>query len=228
MQVNIIVVKDMVQLDITGPYEVLARAPGWRVDLVAATLEPVRTDRGLSILPTQTRASAPPCDILVVPGGGGIDDAMLDEDWIDYVGREAKRAKYVFGICTGSLLLAAAGVLTGRRAGAHWQARDLLAQFGVAPSNDRMTIDGKFYTSGGVTSGIDMALRVVADAAGESTARKIQLAVEYDPAPPFPGGTPFTSPPEIVSAVLEASRGRRAEREAKVARAAARLRSRQP
>lgn len=227
MQVNIIIVKDMVQLDITGPYEVLARAPGWTVDLVAATLEPVRTDRGLSILPTQTRASAPPCDILVVPGGGGIDDAMLDEDWLDYVGREAERAKYVFGICTGSLLLAAAGVLTGRRAGAHWQARDLLAQFGATPSNDRMTIDGKFYTSGGVTSGIDMALRVVADAAGESTARKIQLAVEYDPAPPFPGGTPFTSPPEIVSAVLEASRGRRADREAKVARAAARLRSRQ-
>lgn len=226
MQINIIIVKDMVQLDITGPYEVLARAPGWTIDLVAASLEPVRTDRGLTIVPTQSRASARPSDILVVPGGAGVDDAMLDDEWIGYVRREAEKAKYVFGICTGSLLLAAAGLLVGRRAGAHWQARDLLAHFGAIPSDERMTVDGKFYTSGGVTSGIDMALRVVADVAGATTAQKIQLAIEYDPAPPFPGGTPFTSPPEIVKAVLEGSRQRRADREAKVTRAASRLRGR--
>lgn len=224
MQVNILLIENMVQLDITGPFEVLARTPGWTVDLVAATQEPVRTDRGLTILPTQTRASASPSDILVVPGGTGIDDAMLDEEWIAYVRHEAARARYVFGICTGSLLLAAAGMLAGRRAGAHWQARDLLTQFGVTPSDARMTVDGKFYTSGGVTSGIDMALRVVADAASETTARKIQLAIEYDPEPPFVGGTPFSSPPEIVSAVIEASRARRADREAKVARTVAQMR----
>ncbi len=223
MQVNIIVVRDMVQLDITGPFEVLARVPGWSVDLVAVSMEPVRTDRGLTILPTQTRASARASDILVVPGGTGIDYAMLEKEWIAYARREAERAKYVFGICTGSLLLAAAGVLAGRRAGAHWQARDLLAKFGVVPSDDRMTVDGKFYTSGGVTSGIDMALRVVGDVAGIDVARRIQLAIEYDPAPPFVGGTPFTSPPEIVAAVLEGSRKRRADREAMVAEAAARL-----
>jgi cyclohexyl-isocyanide hydratase len=213
MQINIIVVNDMCQLDTTGAFEVLARVPGWTVDLVGASMEPVRTDRGLTILPTQTRESAKPSDILVVPGGAGIDYAMLDHSWIAYAQGEAVKAKYVFSVCTGSLLLAAAGLLTGRRAGGHWQARDLLARFGVTPSDARLTMDGKFYTSGGVSAGIDMALRLVADVAGEQTARKIQLAIEYDPAPPFPGGTPFTSPPEIVKAVLDGTRQRRADRE---------------
>lgn len=225
MQVNIVIVPDMVQLDITGPFEVLARTPGWNVDLVAASMDPVRTDRGLTILPTQTRETAKPSDILVIPGGTGIDTAMLDEAWLAYVRREAERAKYVFGICTGSLLLGAAGLLHGRRAGGHWQARDFLARFGVTPSHERLTVDGKFYTSGGVTSGIDMALRVVADIAGEDTARKIQLGIEYDPAPPFSGGTPFTSPPHIVAAVTEASRARRTKREAMVEQAALALKA---
>jgi cyclohexyl-isocyanide hydratase len=223
MQVNVILVPDMVQLDIAGPFEVLARVPGWTVDLVAASTEPVRTDRGLTIVPTRIRDNAPASDILVVPGGTGVDRAMLDDAWLAYMRRETDAATYVFGICTGSLLLAAAGVLAGRRAGAHWQARDLLAAFGVTPSDARMTVDGKFYTSGGVTSGIDMALKVVADAAGEATARRIQLAIEYDPEPPFVGGTPFTSPADIVAAVRSASAGRRAEREAMVAQAAARM-----
>jgi cyclohexyl-isocyanide hydratase len=203
---------------------VLARVPGWTVSLVAATMEPVRTDRGLRLVPDATRETALASDLLVVPGGTGVDAAMLDPAWISYVQREAARAEYVFGVCTGSLLLAAAGLLKGRRAGGHWQARDLLAKFGVTPSNDRMTVDGKFYTSGGVTSGIDAALRVVGDLQGETTARKIQLAIEYDPQPPFPGGTPFTSPPEIVQAVLADSRHRRAERESMVAQAADNLR----
>jgi cyclohexyl-isocyanide hydratase len=213
VQINIIIVNDMCQLDTTGAFEVLARIPGWTVDLVAASMEPVRTDRGLTILPTQARQSAKASDILVVPGGPGIDYAMLDDSWIAFVQREAAKAKYVFSVCTGSLLLAAAGLLTGRRAGGHWQARDLLARFGVTPSDARLTVDGKFYTSAGVTSGIDMALLVVADIVGDETARRIQLSIEYDPAPPFPGGTPFTSPPEIVKAVLDASRQRRADRE---------------
>jgi cyclohexyl-isocyanide hydratase len=225
MQINLIVVNDMCQLDATGAFEVLARVPRWTVDLVGSSMEAVRTDRGLSILPTQTRESARPSDILVVSGGVGIDHAMLDEGWITYTRREAAKAKHVFSVCTGSLLLAAAGLLTGRRAGGHWQARDLLARFDVIPSDTRLTMDGKFYTSGGVSAGIDMALRLVADVEGEETARKIQLAIEYDPAPPFPGGTPFTSPPEIVKAVLDDSRQRRADRERIIATASRRLRA---
>ncbi len=226
MQINIVTVKDMVQLDITGPYEVLARTPGWTIDLVSETTAPVRTDRGLTLLPTQTRESAKPSDILVVPGGAGIDAILLDDAWLDYVRREGERAKYVFGICTGSMLLAAAGLLNGKKAGAHWQARDLLAKFGVSVSDERMTVDGKYYTSGGVTSGIDMALRVVADAAGEQVARKIQLAIEYDPAPPFAGGTPKTSPKEIVDAVLEDGKKRRAAREELTTKSAHKMRVR--
>jgi cyclohexyl-isocyanide hydratase len=219
--VNMVLVKDMVQLDLTGPFEVLSRVPGWNVELVAASLEPVRTDRGLTILPTVTRSAAKLPDLFVVPGGTGIDAAMVDSEWVRFARDQADAAQHVFGICTGSLLLAAAGLLTGRKAGAHWQARDLLARFGAIPSHDRMVIDGKYYTSGGVTSGIDMALRVVGDIAGKETAQKIQLQLEYDPAPPFPGGTPFTSPPHIIDAVRQAAVQRRASREKLVEQAAA-------
>ena len=223
-QVNIVMVPRMVQLDITGPFEVLARVPDWSVALVAATPEPVRTDRGLRITPDTTREAAVPADLLVVPGGTGVDFAMLDPQWIEFIRRQAAAAEHVFGICTGSLLLGAAGLLQGRRAGGHWQARDLLTQFGATPSDARVTVDGKYYTSGGVTSGIDVALRVVADLEGEAVARRIQLAIEYDPHPPFPGGTPDTSPAAIVQDVLTQSRARRTEREELVARAAAQLR----
>lgn len=225
MQVNIILAPEMVQLDLTGPFEVLARVPGWRVDLVAASREPVRTDGGLTILPTVTRDSAAPANLLVVPGGEGAFLAMADPAWIAFVRRQAAGAGHVVGVCTGSILLAAAGLLTGRHAGCHWQARDFLAQFGAVPSAERITVDGRFYTSGGVTSGIDMALRVVADLAGRDTAQRIQLQIEYDPAPPFPGGTPAASPPEIVEAVIQASAARRAARARLVAQAAANLRS---
>lgn len=223
--VNMILVKDMVQLDLTGPFEVLARVPGWTIELVGASLDPVRTDRGLTILPTVTREIAQQPSLFVVPGGTGIDEVMVDPHWVRFVRNQAKAAGHVFGICTGSLLLAAAGLLRGRRAGAHWQARDLLARFGAIPSDERMVVDGKYYTSGGVTSGIDMALRLVGDLAGPETAQKIQLQIEYDPAPPFPGGTPFTSPPDIVAAVKQASMQRRAARERRVAEAVDALRA---
>lgn len=223
-QVNFLLVPDMVQLDLTGPYEILARVPHWQMNLVAADLEPVRTDHGLVVLPTHSRENAPPPDILVIPGGPGIDAAMLDPQWIAYVQTASAQAHRVFAICTGSLLLGAAGLLAGRRAGAHWQARDLLQHFGATVSPARLTRDGKFYTSGGVTSGIDLALQVVADLAGEERARCIQLALEYDPAPPFTGGTPATARPDILARVEAEGRARRASREARVlAAVAARL-----
>lgn len=223
MHCNIIAVPDMVQLDMTGPYEVLSRTPGWTVELVAATLDPIRADRGLRLLPDVTREHVRPSGILLIPGGGGIDAAMLDPEWLRFVRREAARARYVVSVCTGSLLLGAAGLLKGRRAGGHWQSRSMLAQFGARVSDDRVTVDGNIYSSGGITSGIDIALRLVGDVAGETVARSIQLAMEYDPAPPYRGGTPFTSPPDIVQAVISASEARQAKRAELVSQAAANL-----
>ncbi len=214
----------MTQLDLTGPYEVIARLPGWRTEVVGKTIHPVKTDRGLVITPSVAFAEAPQFDLLIIPGGPGTDDAILDAETVEFVRRQGAAAKHVFGICTGSLLLGAAGLLKGKRAGGHWAARDLLTQFGAEVSDARMTKDGNIYTAGGVTSGIDMALQVVADLAGEDVAMGIQLQIEYDPAPPFNAGTPFVAPPEIVAKARSTGAPRRAIRAAAVETAAETLR----
>ncbi|WP_414449697.1 DJ-1/PfpI family protein [Burkholderia sp. 22PA0099] len=214
---------DMTQLDLTGPLEVLGRLPGWRVEIVAPSRAPVRTDKGLVIQPDADFAGASAYDLFVVPGGPGTDEAMLDPRIVGFVRERALAAKYIFGICTGSLLLGAAGLLNGRRSGGHWQARDLLSRFGAIPSDERLTIDGNLYTSGGVTAGIDMALRVAAEVAGEDVAQQIQLQIEYDPEPPFQAGTPFVAPRAIVERALQATAVRRAIRVAAVEKAAQRL-----
>lgn len=221
MHVNFVLFEGLTQLDMTGPYEVLANAPGFTVDFVAKTLDPVRCDRGLRFVPTQTLASAPPCDLLVVPGGPGTDDAILDPDWVAFTRRQGLAAQYLFGICTGSLLLGAAGLLRGRRASSHWRARELLPRFGAIRSDERLCVDGNVYTAGGVTSGIDMGLKVVAALCGEDVAKRIQLQIEYDPKPPFPGGTPDTSEPAVVAQYLAMSQARFERRSAAVDRAAA-------
>lgn len=221
MHVNFLLFPGLTQLDLTGPYEVLVRAPDFRIDFVAKTLEPVRSDRGLVLLPTTTLAAAQPCDLLVVPGGPGTDDAMLDPAWIAFTREQARTARFLFGICTGSLLLGAAGLLTGKRSACHWQAREFLHRFGALPSEERMCIDGNIFTSGGVTSGIDMAIKVVALLCDEAAAKQIQLQIEYDPEPPFPGGTPRTSEPAIVERCLAATRARYDIRATAVAQAAA-------
>jgi cyclohexyl-isocyanide hydratase len=141
-----------------------------------------------------------------------------------FVREQATKARWIFGICTGSLLLGAAGLLKGRRSGGHWLARDLLSQFGATVADDRMVIDGNIFTSGGVTAGIDMAFRVVAEIAGEEAAKSIQLQLEYDPEPPFHSGTPFTASPATLAAQREAGAARRKIREEAVAKAAAALR----
>ncbi len=217
---NILLFEGLTQLDMTGPYEVLAAAPGFSIDFVAKSPEPVRSDRGLCFVPTRTLASALPCDLLVVPGGPGTDDAILDPDWVAFTRRQALGARYVFGICTGSLLLGAAGLLRGRRAASHWRARELLAHFGAVPTEARLCVDGNVFTAGGVTSGIDMALKVVATLCGDEAAKLIQLQIEYDPEPPFPGGTPRTSEPAIVQRYLAQSQARFEQRSAKVRQAA--------
>lgn len=221
MQVNFLLFPALTQLDLTGPFEVLARAPGFKIDFVSPTMDPIRSDRGLSMIPTATFATAGPCDILVVPGGPGTDDALVDPAWVEFTASQAADAQFILGVCTGSLLLGAAGLLHGKRAACHWQAREFLASFGAIPDDARTCIDGNIITSGGVTSGIDMALRAVAVMLDEDAAKQIQLQIEYDPEPPFEGGTPRTSPDYIVKRCLEATRERHALRSQAVARAAA-------
>ena len=222
-RINMLLFKGLTQLDLTGPFEILVRMSGAKIELVGEDTAAVSCGRSLSITPTTTRDKADRADLLVVPGGSGVDDAILDPGWVNFVRDQAQSARWVFGICTGSLLLGAAGLLRGRRATGHWQARDLLGHFGATVSDERMVVDGNIFTAGGVTAGIDMALRVVAELRGDEAAKRIQLQIEYDPQPPFRSGSPFVASAETIKAQREAGAERRRVREAAVARAAAAL-----
>ena len=200
----------LTQLDLTGPYEVLARTPNTIVDLVARTREPVTSDRGLTIMPTTTYAECPPLDVLMVPGGPGQQDLMDDEEALSFLRRQAAGAQYVTSVCTGSLVLGAAGLLKGRRATCHWNALAHLKLLGAIPVSERVVVDGNVVTGAGVTSGIEFALRLAAILEGEQTARELQLQIEYDPAPPYDCGSPKVAPPEMVAA-LQARGGKLAE-----------------
>lgn len=204
------------QLDLTGPYEVMARVPG-RVDLIAKTMEPVVSDRGLTILPTATFADHPPLDVLCIPGGPGTDDLLSDDETLAFVRKVAKSAKWVTSVCTGALLLGAAGLLRGKRATTHWLSHDMLEAFGAIPTEGRVVRDGNVITGGGVTAGIDFALWLVGEELGREAAEQIQLAIEYRPEPPF-------MPSEAVTkSVLDAAPTKLAGRRAAVDAAAARL-----
>ncbi|AIB11115.1 AraC family transcriptional regulator [Azospirillum argentinense] len=192
---------NVTQLDLTGPYEVLARVPGAKVHLLWKTLDPVRSDTGLTILPTATLAEAPPLDLLLVPGGSGINALLTDEEVLTFLAERAAGTRYLSGICTGSLVLAAAGLLEGRRAGTHWASRDFLSSFGAVPVAKRVVVDGTLFTGGGVTAGIDVALRIVGELFGADAAKRIQLSIEYDPQPPFNAGSPDGAG-EVVTADL--------------------------
>lgn len=222
-RIGFVLFPDLTQLDLTGPYEVLARMPGAETHLVAKTMDPVRTELGLTILPTVDFANCPPLDLICVPGGPGINQAVEDAELVAFVQRMAKDAGYVTSVCTGSLVLGAAGLLRGRTATTHWMSVDMLAAFGATPSGDRVVIDGNVITGGGVTSGIDFALRVVEQIKGRGTAEALQLALHYDPEPPFVGGSPARSPKAVVDAVTLAASARQTERQAAVDRAAAKL-----
>ena len=199
--IGMLIFPRMTQLDMTGPYEVLARLPGTSVELVARTLEPVATDRGMKILPTVTYATCPPFDVLMVPGGPGQQDLMEDAAALEFLRQAAAGAKFVTSVCTGSLLLAAAGLLKGKRATSHWAAIDNLALLGAIPVREKVVVDGNVVTGAGVTSGIDFALTLAAILDGETVAREIQLQIEYDPAPPFDSGSPATARIETVATV---------------------------
>ena len=189
----------LTQLDLTGPYDVLARLPETTVHLVAATVDPVESETGMRILPSTTFADCPPLDVLLVPGGL-VAEAMEDAPAAAFLAAQGARAAFVTAVCTGSLILGAAGLLRGYRATSHWGARDVLARLGAEPVEARVVVDRNRVTGGGVTSGIDFALRLAAILRGEEVARGIQLFLEYDPDPPFDSGSPERALPETVAA----------------------------
>jgi cyclohexyl-isocyanide hydratase len=200
-RVGMLIFPRLTQLDMTGPYEVLARLPDTTVDLVGRTREPVTTDRGMQIVPTTTYAHCPPLDVIMVPGGPGQQDLMEDEEALAFLRAQAEGARFVTSVCTGSLVLAAAGLLKGKRATCHWAAIDNLALLGAVPTRERVVVDGNVVTGAGVASGIDFALKLAAILDGEEVARQIQLQIEYDPDPPFRSGSPDVATPETVAAV---------------------------
>jgi cyclohexyl-isocyanide hydratase len=213
-QVGMVLFPGLTQLDLTGPYEVLSRVPGVAMHLVAATLSPIRSDTGLSILPTTTFAECPPLDVVCVPGGPGVNDAMLDAELVEFLARQASAARYVTSVCSGALVLGAAGVLRGRHAATHWASVEFLDTFGATSSHQRVCVDGNVITGGGVTAGIDFGLYLASVLAGEETAQRIQLSLEYAPEPPFNAGSPRTAPAAVVEAYRAGAAsvlGRRAE-----------------
>jgi cyclohexyl-isocyanide hydratase len=211
------------QLDFTGPYEVFARLPRARCVLASTQGRSIQGDGGIEFGNVRPLAEVETCQLLCVPGGFGTVQALGDRSYLAQLQRLASQATYVTSVCTGSLLLAAAGLLRGKRAACHWAWRELLLEFGVTPDPARVVRDGNVITGGGVTAGIDMALSVIAEIASVDYAQTVQLAIEYAPAPPFDCGRPDLARPEIVSAACQRLDTVRAARDEAVRQAARRL-----
>jgi cyclohexyl-isocyanide hydratase len=214
LDVGLLLFPEMTQLDMTGPYEVFVSLPRTAVHLVWKRLDAVATGGGLRMLPTTTFETCPQLDVLCVPGGPGQVALMRDAAVLDLLRKQAATSRYVTSVCTGSLVLGAAGLLRGYRATCHWLSLDQLALLGATPVAERIVMDGNRITGGGVTSGIDFALFVAAQLFGEDVTKEIQLRIEYDPAPPFNSGSPRTADPALVAALSERLRDRQAARRA--------------
>jgi cyclohexyl-isocyanide hydratase len=221
--IGMLIFPRLTQLDMTGPYEVLARLPNTKVHLVAHTMAPVKTDRGMEIVPTTTLADCPQLDLVMVLGGPGQQDLMEDGAVLAFLQTQARGAKYVTSVCTGSLVLGAAGLLKGKRATSHWAAIDHLKPLGAIPVSERVVTDGNIITGAGVASGIDFALAVAAVLEGEEVARQIQLQIEYDPAPPFNSGSPGTASADMVALVRSRLAGLNEQRREVAARVGRKL-----
>jgi len=219
-RIGFLLYPDLTQLDMTGPAQVLSRMPGATVDYVWKTIEPVMSDCNLALMPTLTLDRSGPFDLVCVPGGYGCTAMMADAEVLAWLQRQAVGARFMTSVCTGSLILAAAGLLQGRRAGCHWAWGEHLSHFGATYVADRTVMDGNRITAGGVTSGIDFAFRIIAELHGRDVAESIQLALEYDPEP-LGGGTPATARPEILSAVQTLMARRLAGRAAEIQAVAA-------
>lgn len=203
VQIGILLYPNVTQLDATGPAQVLSRVPGAKMHMIWKTLDPVPTDAGFSIVPTTTFADCPRLDVICVPGGGGQVALMTDEETLDFLRKQAATARYVTSVCTGSLVLGAAGLLKGYKSACHWAWRDMLPAFGAIPMAERVVRDRNRISGGGVTAGIDFGLTVAAELAGEEVAKSIQLVLEYDPQPPFDSGSPEKAGVERVKRIRE-------------------------
>jgi cyclohexyl-isocyanide hydratase len=201
--VGFVIFPELTQLDFTGPQQVLARLPQSAMHIIAKSAAPVSSDSGLSLVPTHTFENCLQLDLICIPGGNtGVVRAMSDRDTIEFVQRQSRKAKYVTSVCTGAFILGAAGLLKGRRATTHWAFTELLPLLGATHAKGRVVKDGNVITAGGVTSGIDFGLRVVAEIAGEEVAQAIQLGLEYDPDPPFDAGHPDRASDAVEAAVF--------------------------
>ncbi|WP_445570711.1 isonitrile hydratase [Pseudomonas sp. E102] len=198
LQIGFLLFPQAQQLDLTGPYDVLASLPDVRVHLIWKDLAPVNSSTGLVLLPTTTFEDCPRLDVICVPGGSGVGPLMEDEQTLSFIKRQAAHAKYVTSVCTGSLVLGAAGLLRGKRATTHWAFHSLLQPLGATPVKDRVVRDGNLLTGGGITAGIDFALTLAAELFDRDTAELVQLQLEYAPAPPFASGCPDTAPTKVL------------------------------
>ena len=223
LQIGLVIFPHVTQLDFTGPLQVLSRVPGAKVHLIWKRIEPVPTDTVMMLTPTITFADCPQLDVICVPGGAGINDMVNDEEMLAFLRKQAEGAKYVTSVCTGSLVLGAAGLLKGYRAATHWSAMEYLSAFGATPTKTRVCADRNRITGGGVTAGIDFALTVVSTLVDRKTAEAIQLGIEYNPAPPFNAGSPDTAPEDTVARVRERIAQTQILRGQAITRAAARL-----
>jgi cyclohexyl-isocyanide hydratase len=203
IQIGILLYPNVTQLDATGPAQVLSRVPGAKLHMIWKTRDPVPTDAGFSIVPTTTFADCPQLDVVCVPGGGGQVEVMVDTEALEFLRKQAATARYVTSVCTGSLILGAAGLLKGYKSACHWAWRDMLKDFGATPVAERVVRDRNRISGGGVTAGIDFGLTVAAELAGEEVAKSIQLVLEYDPQPPFDSGSPEKAGTERVKRIRE-------------------------
>ncbi|MGR6467220.1 DJ-1/PfpI family protein [Rhizobium sp. PAMB 3182] len=220
LRFGILAFPDVQQLDLTGPYEVFASANGTEVHLIWKDLQPIQASTRLTFKPTTTFAECPPLDVLCVPGGSGVNGLLLDEMVLDFVREQANSARYVTSVCTGALVLGAAGLLRGKRATTHWNALDFLPRFGATAIDDRIVQDGNVITAGGVTSGIDFGLTVIGALLGQTEAEIVQLALEYAPAPPFSSGTPKQASPNVLNEARQRLSASRTAREKLLSRLA--------
>jgi len=223
LQIGFLVFPNVTQLDLTGPVQVFSSVPGAKLHLIWKRIEPVQSDSVLVLTPTTTFAECPQLDVICVPGGFGTSDLLDDEEVLAFLRKHAEGAKFITSVCTGSLVLGAAGLLRGFRAATHWAAMDGLPPFGAIPTKTRVCIARNRITGGGVTAGIDTALTIVSELVDRATAEAIQLGIEYNPAPPFNSGSPDTAPAETVARVRQRIAQSQILREQAITRAAARL-----